>query len=49
MSWSSLDKNQEEISSKIAKDKVVLATIITRLLRNKKILKEINNKAKKKT
>jgi len=35
--------------SKIAKNKAMLTTIITRLLRNKKILKKIDAKAKRKT
>ncbi len=49
MSWQSLDRTREELSSKVAEDKKVLAVVITRLLRNKKILKEINLKARRKT
>ncbi len=49
MSWQSLDRTREELSSKVAEDEKVLATVITRLLRNKKILKEIDLKARRKT
>ena len=48
MSWASLDKTREEISEKISSDEVLLATVMTRLLRNNKILKEIDAKAKRK-
>jgi hypothetical protein len=34
---------------KIAKNKTVLAIVITRLLRNKKMLKKVDAKAKRKT
>jgi len=49
MSWSSLDRTREELSSKVAEDEALLATVINRLLRNKKILKEVDSKAKRKT
>ena len=49
MSWQSLDRTREELSSKIAEDEKTLATVITRLLRNKKILKEADAKARRKT
>jgi hypothetical protein len=49
MSWSFLDHNREDLFVKIAKDEALLAIVITRLLRNKKILKEINAKTKRKT
>jgi len=49
MSWASLDRIREDLSSKIAKDEAVLAIVITRLLRNKKMLKEVDTKAKRKT
>ncbi len=49
MSWASLDRTREDLSSKVAKDEAVLATVITRLLRNKKMLKEVDAKAKRKT
>ena len=49
MSWSSLDHNRENLFVKIAKDEVLLAIVIIRLLQNKKILKKINAKTKRKT
>jgi len=49
MSWVSLNRIREDLSSKIAKNEAVLAIVITRLLRNKKMLKEANAKAKRKT
>jgi len=49
MSWISLDRIREDLSSKVAKNEAVLATVITRLLRNKKMLKEVDAKAKRKT
>ena len=49
MSWISLDRTREDLFSKIAKNEVVLAIVITRLLRNKKMLKEVDAKAKRKT
>ena len=49
MSWASLDRIREDLSSKVAKNEVVLAIVITRLLRNKKMLKEVDAKAKRKT
>ena len=49
MSWSSLNRSREEYAFKVAEDEKLLATVITRLLRNKKILKEVNAKAKLKT
>jgi len=49
MSWVSLDRTREDLSSKVAEDEAVLATVITRLLRNKKMLKEVDAKAKRKT
>jgi len=49
MSWSSLDHNREDLFVKIAKDEALLTIVITRLLRNKKILKEVDAKAKRKT
>ncbi len=49
MSWSSLDQNREDLFIKIAKDEALLTIVIIRLLRNKKILKEIDAKAKRKT
>ena len=49
MSWQSLDRIREELSLKIAENKKTLATVITRLLRNKKILKKADAKARRKT
>jgi hypothetical protein len=49
MSWSSLDHNREDLFAKIAEDEALLTIVITWLLRNKKILKEIDAKAKRKT
>ena len=49
MSWASLNRIREDLSSKIAKNEAVLAIVITRLLRNKKMLKEVDAKAKRKT
>jgi len=49
MSWSFLDHNREDLFVKIAKDEALLAIVITRLLRNKKIMKKIDAKTKRKT
>jgi len=49
MSWASLDRTRKDLSSKVAKNEVALTIMITRLLRNKKMLKEVNAKAKRKT
>ncbi len=49
MSWISLNRTREDLSSKVAKDEAVLAIVITQLLRNKKMLKEVDAKAKRKT
>ncbi len=49
MSWSFLDKNRKDLFVKIVKDKALLTIVIIRLLRNKKILKKIDAKAKRKT
>jgi hypothetical protein len=49
MSWFSLDQNRKDLFVKIAKDEALLTIVITWLLRNKKILKKINAKAKRKT
>jgi hypothetical protein len=49
MSWVSLNRTREDLSSKVAKDEAVLAIVITRLLRNKKMLKKVDAKAKRKT
>jgi hypothetical protein len=49
MSWISLNRIRETLFSKIAKNEAVLTIVITRLLRNKKMLKKANAKAKRKT
>ena len=49
MSWSSLNRNRKEYAFKIVENENLLAIVITRLLRNKKILKEMNVKIKLKT
>ncbi len=49
MLWISLDRTREDLSSKIAKNEVVLTIVITRLLQNKKMLKKVDAKAKRKT
>ena len=49
MSWSSLDHNREDLFAKIAEDEALLAIVIIRLLRNKKIMKKIDAKTKRKT
>jgi len=49
MSWASLNRIRKDLFSKIAKNETVLAIVITRLLRNKKMLKKVDAKAKRKT
>lgn len=49
MSWSNLDSSRENIQKKIDDDEVLLAEVMGRLLRNKKLLKSVNEKARKKT
>ena len=49
MSWLNLDKSRDDIQKKIDADEVVLAEVLSRLLRNKKLLKSINEKAQRKT
>ena len=48
MSWSLLDKTREEYEKKVEADKTLLAVVVTRLLRNKKILKQANDRARQK-
>ena len=48
MSWSNLDKSRDDVQKKIDADEVALAEVLGRLLRNKKLLKSINEKAQKK-
>ena len=49
MSWASLNRTREDLFSKIAKNEAMLTIVITRLLQNKKMLKKVNAKAKRKT
>lgn len=49
MSWVSLDKTREEYQKKVDEDEKLLATVIARMLRNKKILKQAEERARKKT
>jgi len=49
MSWISLNRIRKDLFLKIAKNEAVLTIVITRLLRNKKMLKKANAKAKRKT
>ncbi len=49
MSWTSLNRIRKDLFSKIAKNEAVLTIVITRLLRNKKMLKKVDAKAKRKT
>ena len=44
-----MNRTREDLFSKVAKNEIVLAIVITRLLRNKKMLKKIDAKAKRKT
>jgi hypothetical protein len=48
LSWSSLDKTREEYAKKVEEDEALLATVVARLMRNKKILKQAEERAKKK-
>lgn len=48
MSWQSLDKTREEYQKKVDDDEKLLAEVMARLLRNKKILKQANERATKK-
>jgi hypothetical protein len=49
MSWASLNRIKKDLFLKIAKNEAVLTIVITRLLRNKKMLKKVDAKAKRKT
>lgn len=48
MSWKSLDKTREEYKAKVEADEQLLSEVIARLLRNKKILKQAEERARKK-
>ncbi len=49
MSWAFLNRTRKDLFSKVTKDEIVLAIVITQLLRNKKMLKKVDAKAKRKT
>jgi len=49
MSWESLDRTRDEYSKKVEEDEALLAEVVLRLMRNKKILKQAEERAKKKT
>ena len=48
LSWESLDRTREEYQRKVDEDEAELAKILTRLMRNKKILRQTENRAAKK-
>ena len=48
LSWPSLDRTREEYQKKVDEDEALLATVLARLLRNKKILKQAEERAKRK-
>jgi hypothetical protein len=49
LSWTSLDKTREEYQAKVDADEKLLAEVISRLLRNKKILEQAKERARRKT
>jgi len=49
LSWESLDSTREEYRKKVEEDEKLLSEVLARLLRNKKILREAEERAKKKT
>lgn len=48
LSWESLDRTREEYQKKVDEDEEELARIMARLVRNKKILRQAEERAKKK-
>lgn len=48
LSWASLDRTREEYQAKVDADEKLLAEVIARLLRNKKILAQAEERAHKK-
>jgi hypothetical protein len=48
MSWVSLDKTREEYEKKVEADEKLLAEVVTRLMRNKKVLQQARARAEKK-
>ena len=48
LSWSALDRTREEYQKKVDNDEELLATVMARLMRNKKILRQAEERAKRK-
>ena len=48
LSWASLDRTREEYRKKVEADEEELQRVLSRLLRNKKILRQAEERAKKK-
>merc|ERR1712113_410927 len=48
MSWESLDKTREEYQRKVDEDEELLAVVMARLMRNKKILRQAEGRAARK-
>jgi hypothetical protein len=48
MSWALLDKTREEYRTKVEADKKLLSKVMLRLLRNKKILQQAKERARRK-
>lgn len=48
LSWSSLDRTREEYEKKVEEDENLLAEVLLRLQRNRKILRQAKERAKKK-
>lgn len=48
LSWESLDKTRNEYRKKVENDEEELARVIARLMRNKKILQQAEERARKK-
>lgn len=48
LSWVSLDKTREEYEQKVAADEALLAEVLARLMRNKKILQQAKDRAARK-
>ena len=46
MSWESLDRTRTEYRKKVKEDETLLVTVIARLMRNKKILKQAEERAR---
>jgi hypothetical protein len=48
LSWESLDRTRDEYAKKVEADEALLAEVVLRLMRNKKILRQAEERAKKK-